>query len=382
MASVHKERNGRWKLQFVPVEQGRKRQALRLGPVTKREADEIKGHVERILESRRAGLSLEERSEIWIAKLPERLRRRLVQTGVIEDCGRRVRSTLSGFIADYLSARTDITTGTRNKLLNARDWLEAYFSADRKMDSITPDEAGFFREWLGSHGELAENSIRGICRKSRQVFRSAVSQRVIRENPFEGMKNLMDLPSPKAREFFISQSLAEEVLAACPDDEWRLIFALARYGGLRCPSELVTLKWSDIDWERGRIVVIETKRKRHIEARETPLFPELRPFLEARFRAKDRDPIKVIGRVLCKKTNLRTQMERILERASIKRWPKLFQNLRATRETELVQQGHPVHVVCAWLGNTPNVAMKHYLQVTDQDFQRALLRCLPDQRAG
>jgi hypothetical protein len=86
--------------------------------------------------------------------------------------------------------------------------------------------------------------------------------------------------------------------------------------------------------------------------------------------------------VRCTKNNLRTQMGRILERARIKQWPKLFQTLRATRETELVQQGHPIHVVCAWLGNTPKVASKHYLQVTDEDFQRALLRVVPDQRAG
>jgi integrase len=196
------------------------------------------------------------------------------------------------------------------------------------------------------------------------------------------MKNLMDLPSPKARNFFISQSLAEEVLAACPNDEWRLIFALARYGGLRCPSELATLEWTDIDWEKGRLVIHETKRKRHVEVRETPLFPDLRPFLETCFRAKDRHPIRAIKRVLCTKNNLRTQMGRILKRARIKQWPKLFQNLRSTRETELVQQGHPVHVVCSWLGNTPKVAGKHYLQVTDEDFQRALVRCVPDQRAG
>lgn len=381
MASVHKEKKG-WKLQFMPADPRLKRQAIRLGAVTKREADEVQGQVERILASRKAGLALEERSQKWIAKLPERLRRELVKKGVIEDGGRRVRSTLSGFIADYLLARTGITSGTRDKLQNARDWLEAYFGATREMDSITPDEAGFFREWLGSDGKLAENSIRGICRKSRQFFRSAVGQRVIRENPFAGMEKLMDLPGPKARNFFISQSLSEEVLAACPNDEWRLIFALARYGGLRCPSELATLKWSDIDWEKGRVVIWETKRKRHIESREMPLFPELRPFLETCFRAKDRDPIKVVKRVRCTKNNLRTQMGRILERARIKQWPKLFQNLRSTRETELVRQGHPVHVVCAWLGNTPQVAQKNYLQVTDEDFQRALLRCVSEQRAG
>lgn len=27
---------------------------------------------------------------------------------------------------------------------------------------------------------------------------------------------------------------------------------------------------------------------------------------------------------------------------------------------------YPIHVVCKWLDNTPKVAQKHYLQVTDQ----------------
>src|SRR5208283_3720065 len=31
----------------------------------------------------------------------------------------------------------------------------------------------------------------------------------------------------------------------------------------------------------------------------------------------------------------------------------------------------PIHVVTAWIGNTVKVAMKHYLQVTDADFDRA-----------
>ena len=36
------------------------------------------------------------------------------------------------------------------------------------------------------------------------------------------------------------------ILEACPDQEWRTLFALVRYGGLRCPSEVLKLKWSDI----------------------------------------------------------------------------------------------------------------------------------------
>ena len=51
-------------------------------------------------------------------------------------------------------------------------------------------------------------------------------------------------------------------------------------------------------------------------------------------------------------------------------WPKPFQNLRSTRETELAEI-YPLHVVCAWLGNSQPVAAKHYLQVTDDHFQQA-----------
>ncbi len=69
-------------------------------------------------------------------------------------------------------------------------------------------------------------------------------------------------------------------------------------------------------------------------------------------------------------TNLRTTFLKIITRAKVEPWGKPFQNLRSSRETELVQT-HPVHVVTAWLGNTPKVAMAHYLQVRDEDFETA-----------
>ena len=42
----------------------------------------------------------------------------------------------------------------------------------------------------------------------------------------------------------------------------------------------------------------------------------------------------------------------------------------ASRETELAR-AFPLHVVTEWLGNTPQVALKHYLRVTDEDFAQA-----------
>ena len=179
----------------------------------------------------------------------------------------------------------------------------------------------------------------------------------------------------------MSRELANEVIEACPDSQWKLLFALSRYGGLRCPSEHLGLRWSDIDWENGRIVVRSPKTEHHEgkEHRVMPLFPELRPYLEAvRDEANPgmdvpfSDPI--ITRYRDVNANLRTQLLRIIGKAGLNPWPKLFQNLRATRQTELQEQ-FPTHVVCAWLGNSPRIAEKHYLQVTDQHFAEAAQFC-------
>ena len=66
-----------------------------------------------------------------------------------------------------------------------------------------------------------------------------------------------------------------------------------------------------------------------------------------------------------------TRLKKIITRAGLKPWPKLFQNMRATRQTELSAQ-FPLHVVCAWLGNSAPIAQKHYLQVTEQHFAEAI----------
>jgi len=68
--------------------------------------------------------------------------------------------------------------------------------------------------------------------------------------------------------------------------------------------------------------------------------------------------------------NLRTQFNRILRRAGVRAWERLFHNLRASRETELTSE-HPLHVVCSWIGNSAIIAAKHYLQVTDDHFAKA-----------
>src|SRR5262249_18277105 len=80
--------------------------------------------------------------------------------------------------------------------------------------------------------------------------------------------------------------------------------------------------------------------------------------------------VHVIGRSRDTNSNLRTQMFRIIRKAGLEPWPKLFHNLRASRQTELAER-YPIHVVCAWLGNSVAIAKEHYLQVTQDHYALA-----------
>jgi hypothetical protein len=64
----------------------------------------------------------------------------------------------------------------------------------------------------------------------------------------------------------------------------------------------------------------------------------------------------VIARHRGSNANLRTHLNRIIRKAGLEPWPKLFHNLRSTRETELCEE-YPDHVVVAWIGNSVKIAL-------------------------
>ena len=51
-------------------------------------------------------------------------------------------------------------------------------------------------------------------------------------------------------------------------------------------------------------------------------------------------------------------------------WEKLFNALRATRDTEL-RNTFQSHVVDQWIGHDEAVAKRHYVQVTEDHFEQA-----------
>jgi integrase len=389
MASLSKDKNGNRTIQFVAGD--RKRRSIRLGKMPQKDANEIKAKVTRLNAAAISQTGWDSDTAAWVGKLPEVLYEKLSKVGLVPPRAKAIATTLGEFLAAYIQGRSDVKGSTAiNYRATQRSLLE-YFGEDRPLGDITAEDGDKWRRWLAAgevrangtvvRKKLGDNTIRRRCGFARQFFRAAVRDRLLVENPFADMKGI-SVRSNRSRDYFISREDAAKVLDACPDAQWRLLFALSRYGGLRCPSEHLALRWSDVDWSNKRMTVRSPKTEHHEgqECRIVPIFPELRPYLDDAWElAKgavlamgpdDRAKAHIITRYRDANSNLRTQLERIIAKAGLAPWPKLFQNLRATRATELAAD-YPAHVAADWLGHSTIIAQRHYWRVTDADFEKA-----------
>ena len=277
--------------------------------------------------------------------------------------------------------------GTFEQLRQSREALLEYFGDGRLVHGITEADAEDYQRWLRFEAPhrrrpgvigFAPATVGKRCKIARQWFRYAVRQRLITVNPFDAIKCASPATEHHA---YIGPADAAAVMDALPDAGWRLLFALARWGGLRVVSEPRVLTWADVDWERGRLVV-KSPKTAHLPghaSRVVPLFPEVEGPLREAFEVAAEGEALVLP-WLSDRTSaaLRSPMQRAIARAGVKPWPRLWHNLRSTRQTEL-ERRFPSHVVCSWMGNSEAVAAKHYLQVTDEDFTVART---PEHRAA
>lgn len=366
MASIGNDPNGRKRILFVAGDGSRK--TIRIGKADRKQADAFRLKVEKIISANITGGALDDETSRWLAGLDDTIHDRLATAGLVK-ARTAGGATLRQLLDTYFSL-LEVKPITVLGYQATRTALLQHFGEQTPVRDIASLQAAEWRRKMKADG-LAQATISKRIGIAKHVFKCAVKWKMLTENPFAEVR--AGTQKNKSRQYFISRQDADKVLAECPDSQWRLIFALSRFGGLRCPSEHLGLKWSDVNWELGRIRVRCTKTEHHEghEERFVPIFPELRPHLLDAFDQADVGTEHVITRYRQANCNLRTQLERIIRKAGLSPWPRLFHNLRSTRQTELTER-FPSHVVTAWIGNTERVAEGHYLQVTDTHFSRAI----------
>lgn len=353
-----------------------KRRSIRLGKVSQRTAETICAHVEVIAAAIKVDHALPVETSAWLAKIEGDLHAKLAKVGLVQP---RATTTLKVMLETFIESRPEVKPATKVVWRQVVRDLLAYFGDDRDVRSIKPADAEDFRQSLLGRG-LAHWTIHRRLEFTRMFFKNAVKRGLLPASPFEGVTQKPGDPGRRRR--YVSVEETEKLIEAAPNVWWRTIIALARYAGMRCPSEVLSLEWDGINWDQGtmRITSPKTDCHDHGGQRIAPIFERLRPHLDEAWEAAADGQTHVIPEGLYLPAangprgwngcNLRTTFQKIVRRAGLEEWPRLFHALRSSCETDLAHE-YPITTVCKWIGNTVAVAARHYVDPSDHDIRRA-----------
>ncbi len=371
MASLSKDGSG-WRILFV-CPTTKKRRTLRTGRGAKKNAETARNMIEKLVEAKRLGTALDGQTAGWLKAVDDKLRGRLAKAGLIDLPEATVLARFIDHYIDQRRRRGDVTDSTIEVWGHTRRNLVGHFGADKDMRAITAADADEWAAWLRNSEGLAENTIRKRCQFAKMFFGVAVKRKMLTENPFkELVGTVVSVPD---RQFFIPRESVDLLLGQCHGPEYRLLLIVARYLGVRVPSEIVPLKWGHLNWDNMCITITSPKTKRHAggDKRVCPIFPEVASALREAWEAAPEGSEWIFPSIRSSKKNLRAWLERAILQAGLTPWPRLWQNFRATRATELADQ-YPSHVAASWLGHTERVADRHYRQTTTEHYERAITK--------
>ena len=372
MASISQDRNtGLKTIQFV-ADDG-KRKSVRLGSVPMKTANEVKARVEQLLACILMGTSHDADLCRWLTNIGDELAERLASVGLIAG---RLTMTLDKFLEAYTDDKAEIVKGgTAANFKYTWQHLTKYFGGDCDIRRITAGDAEDFANSLRKH--QAEATVSRNIRRCRQFFSYAVKKDLLTKNPFSEVR--VGTERNDERRCFVSRETFAAVMEHVTDPQLRLALAAGRFAGMRVPSEILSLRWDHVDWDKKRILIHSPKLEKDLNGgkRWCPIFGDFAPYLEEAFENAEAGAIYAIpnGR----ETNLnqiwRKALLRAVERAGLLPWPRIFHALRGSCESELVQE-FPITTISKWLGHSVKVASEHYVSVTESDYEKAATRSL------
>jgi len=351
MASIANDANGRKRILWK--DHNGDRRTLRIGKANKRQAQEVKRHIEELAQAKRFGLALSEQTREWLAAISPELHTRLADAGLAEPVTQRL---LSAFLERFLSHKEKHVKPTSlKKLRQTTEKLLSFFDSTTPLHAITPEA---LQEWFDDLAvSVSLATARTHAGNAKSIFARAVEWDLLTRSPMPASIRGGTTASKNTRH--VSEVELAAVIDNCPDAQWRALVALAGYAGLRVPSETHGLRWDNIDWEAGHMRVRSPKTERFDgkDSRLVPIDPKLYEILMEGFHMAAEGQDTVLTMKHGGQSN--RKLRRIVEHAGVEPWADAFQTLRRSREKTWSDQ-FPQYVVSAWIGHSMTVSGKHY----------------------
>jgi len=377
MATLRQRKNGIWEIQYRN-EEGRKTITLSSRKFNERTARQFRDAVEVLLFHRSNNdPRIDPLVKLWVERAVPEIREKLALHGLYDLPSKY---TVQELWDTFIDKKFDVAESTIQSYIHARDRFFLFFHQDELIRDLTQDRMKEWKAFMLGCGRYGEPTVAGTISKAKAVFNWAKSQKWLKESPLDGVGR--GSYRNEDNDYFVTREEYHRLLGACPCQEWRVIITLARYGGLH-PCEIMTLRWSDIDEAGNRFSAFNAKLKRfkRLYERKVPLFPEVVVELDKlRSMRGVEDQEYVIGHVSNRDTSTWWQeYTRIAKRAGLERIPRPFDNMRASRATE-VHDRYGAKKESLWIGHSEKIAEKFYLMVTDDDYAKAAGKYPAEQR--
>ena len=183
----------------------------------------------------------------------------------------------------------------------------------------------------------------------------------IEKNPLVG-KTLKRAKEPKGRVRFLEDDEREHLLAACQESNNRNLFpltVLAISTGMRA-GEIMGLRWPDIDLERGRITLHETKNN---DRRGVPLVGRALDVMKAHAKVRRLDNDLVFASSSGREGFPREAWEKAVREAGIEDFR--FHDCRHTAASYMAMNGVPFLTIAKLLGHRTLQMVMRYSHLAD-----------------
>jgi len=353
---------------------GKQRKTIPLGKkYTQKTAEKLREVVEVLRHYQDNGIEYPGKKTMdWIQSASDEIREKLGKAGLIDVPPSytldEVWDSFLEFKATEMKAGK-IVVGTYNLYNTIRRRFCHFFDPNGLLCDLTKDQVQKWKDHLLD--EVGAATVACYLKETKTCFTWAVGQGWIPKSPLDGIA-----PGSfrnKDNDHYFPMACYHRLLEACPCNDWRCILALSRIGGLRCPSEVLLLRWEDVNWEYDSVLIRSPKTRRHENgaSRLVPLFPELKKELETLFFSPASEGKEfVINRYRDTFQNLRTTLEKIVLRAGLKMFPRPFDNFRASRANEVYRRWGAI-LEKQWIGHDPSIFEDHYWMTIDTDYQEA-----------
>lgn len=125
--------------------------------------------------------------------------------------------------------------------------------ADVQMVELTTEDLVSFRNHEAT--SLAPKTVNHDLKGLRMIFKDALRDRIISENPAEFVSTTKKAPVKKRIPFTIPQI---EAVIAIADDEWKSMIRFGLYTGQRI-GDIAALTWQNVDLERKQVRLVQRK---------------------------------------------------------------------------------------------------------------------------